>query len=72
MTQSRVPINPINALSIPFQNPILDHVTPDRGGVIVEFGDDRVELLLGVSGGGGELLGNSLKDCDLLGRLDGD
>ena len=38
----------------------------------MELGDDRVEILLGISGGGGELLGNSLKDCDLLGRLDGD
>ena len=38
----------------------------------MESGNDCVEVLLGISGGGGELLGNSLKDCDLLGRLDGD
>ncbi len=44
-------------------------MTPDGGGVIVEFCDDRVEVLLGVSGGGGELLGNSMKDCDPLGRF---
>lgn len=36
------------------------------------FGDDRIEFSLGVSAGGGELLGNSMKDCDLLGRFDGD
>ena len=72
MAQSSVPRNPINALSIPFQNPILDHVTPDGCGVIVEFGDDRVEVFLGVSGGGGELLGNSMEDCNPLGRLSGD
>ena len=64
--------DPINALSIPFQSPILDHVAPDGCGVIVEFGDDRVEVLLGVSGGGGELLGDSVKDCDPLGRLSRD
>ena len=52
--------NPIHALFIPFQYPILDHVAPDGCGVIVELGDDRVEVLLGISGGGGELLGNSM------------
>ena len=62
----------INALSIPFQNPILDHVTPDGCGVIVELGNDRVEVFLGVSGGGGELSGNSMEDCDLLGRFNWD
>ena len=72
MAQSRVPREPINALSIPFQNPILDHVAPDGCGVIVEFSDDRVEVLLGVSGGGGELLGNSMEDCDSLGRFSRD
>jgi hypothetical protein len=45
--------NPINTLCIPFQNPILDHVTPDSCGVIVVLGDDRVEFLLGILGGGG-------------------
>ena len=59
-------------LIIPFQNPILNHVTPDGGGVIVELGNDRVEVFLGVSGGWGELLGNSMKDCDPLDRLSGD
>ena len=38
----------------------------------MELGDDRVEILLGVSGGGGELLGNSMEDCDPLGRFNGD
>ena len=65
-------LNPINTRPIPLQNSILNHVTSNSGGVIVESGNDRVEVLLGISGGGGELLGNSLKDCDLLGRLDGD
>ena len=45
MTQPRVVGDPTNALIIPFQNPILDHVTPDGCGVTVEFGDDRVEEL---------------------------
>lgn len=44
---------PINTLSIPLQNPILDHVTPDSCGVIVVLGDNRVEFLLGILGGGG-------------------
>ena len=35
------------------------------------FGDDRIEFSLGVSARGGELLGNSMKECDLLGRFDG-
>ena len=64
--------NPIHALIIPFQNPILDHVAPDGSGVIVECGDDRVEVLLGVSGGGGKLLSNSMEDCDPLGRFSRD
>ena len=51
---------------------MFDHVTPDGGGVIVEFCDDRVEVFLGVSGGGGELLGDSMKDCDPLGRFSRD
>ena len=63
--------NPINALSIPLQNPILDHVTPDGCSVTVEFGDNRIEVLLGVSGGGGELLSDSAKDGDPLGRFSG-
>jgi hypothetical protein len=45
--------NPINTLCIPLQNPILDHVTPDSCGVIVVLGDNRVEFLLGILGGGG-------------------
>ena len=45
--------NPINTLTIPLQNPILDHVTPDSCGVIVVLGDNRVEFLLGILGGGG-------------------
>ena len=45
--------NPINTLRIPLQNPILDHVTPDSCGVIVVLGDNRVEFLLGILGGGG-------------------
>ena len=44
---------PINTLHIPLQNPILDHVTPDGCGVIVVLGDDRIEFLLGILGGGG-------------------
>ncbi len=47
------PINPINTLTIPLQNPIFDHVTPDRGSVIVVLGDNRVEFLFGILGGGG-------------------
>ena len=47
------PGNPINTFCIPLQNPILDHVTPDSCGVIVVLGDDRVEFLLGILGGGG-------------------
>ncbi len=47
------PINPIKTLTIPLQNPILDHVTPDCCGVIVVVGDNRVEFLLGILGGGG-------------------
>ena len=38
----------------------------------MECGNDRVEVLLGVSGGGGELLGDSVEDCDPLGGLSGD
>ena len=38
----------------------------------MEFGDDRVEVLLGVSGGGVELLGNSVKHCEPLGRFSRD
>ena len=49
----RVNGNPINTLTIPLQNPILDHVTPDSCGVIVVLGDDGVEFLLGILGGGG-------------------
>ena len=64
--------NPIHAIPISFQNPVLDHVTPDGCGVIVECGDDCVEVFLGVSGGGGELLGNSMEDCDPLGRFSRD
>ena len=45
--------DPINTLRIPLQNPILDHVTPDSCGVIVVLGDNRVEFLLGILGGGG-------------------
>jgi hypothetical protein len=48
-----VNLNPINTLWIPLQNPVLDHVTPDSCGVIVLLGDNRVELLLGILGGGG-------------------
>ena len=49
-----IPLNdPINTLPIPLQNPILDHVTPDSCGVIVVLGDNRVEFLLGILGGGG-------------------
>jgi hypothetical protein len=44
---------PINTLRISVQNPILDHVTPDSCGVIVVLGDNRVEFLLGILGGGG-------------------
>ena len=45
--------NPINTLRIPLQNPVLDHVAPDSCGVVVVLGDDRVEFLLGILGGGG-------------------
>ena len=51
--KTRVSGNPINTLRIPLQNPILDHVTPDSCGVIVVLGDDRVEFLFGIRGGGG-------------------
>jgi len=44
--------NPINTLPIPLQDPILDHVTPDSCGVIVVLGNDEVEFLLGILGGG--------------------
>jgi len=44
---------PINTLCIPLQNPIFDHVTPDGCSVIVVLGDNRVEFLLGILGGGG-------------------
>ena len=47
-------------------------MTSDGGGVVVILGDNLIEFSLGVSAGGGELLGNSIKDCDLLGRFDGD
>ena len=45
--------SPINTLTIPLQNPILDHVTSDSCGVIVVLGNNRVEFLLGILGGGG-------------------
>ena len=45
-------LNPINTLPIPLQDPILDHVTPDSCGVIVVLGNDEVEFLLGILGGG--------------------
>lgn len=45
--------DPINTLTIPLQNPILDHVTPDSCSVIVILGDYRVEFLLGILGSGG-------------------
>ena len=64
--------NPINALCIPLQDSILDHVTSDGGGVVVIFGDDRIEFSLGVFAGGGELSGDAMEDSDLLGRFDGD
>ncbi len=35
------------------------------------FGDDLVELLLGVLGVGGELGGNVAQNCDLLGGFNG-
>ena len=44
---------PINTLPIPFQDPVLDHVSANCSGVIVVLGDDQVELLLGVLGVGG-------------------
>ena len=43
---------PIDTLPIPLQDPILDHVTPDSCGVIVVLGNDEVEFLLGILGGG--------------------
>ena len=49
---SLVASNPINTLTIPLQDPILDHVTPDSCGVIVVLGNDEVEFLLGILGGG--------------------
>ena len=50
--KNEVSNNPINTLPIPLQDPILDHVTPDSCGVIVVLGNDEVEFLLGILGGG--------------------
>ena len=52
--RSRLRVNghPIDALPIPLQDPILDHVTPYSCGVIVVLGNDEVEFLLGILSGG--------------------
>ena len=47
-------------------------MTPDSCGVIVVLGDNRVELLFGILGGGGKISGNVEQDCDLLGGFNGD
>ena len=46
-------------------------MTPDSCGVIVVLSDNRVELLLGVLGIGGELGGDVAQDCELLVELYG-
>ena len=43
----------------------------DSCGVIVVLGDNRVEFLLGILGGGGKISGNVAQDCELLMELYG-